>query len=285
MTQEPRRPLHRLTPLRDDPAATWLTRRQRLRVAVTGVFGWIGFAIFLHLTWWAQVLLMWGVLRMVDQRLPSVLTAMAGFALVWPARRIIMRRRSAKMAELVRDGSPDLAVAVDDFSELERHPDGTVVSIVGWIRARAQLAEKVEGEPCIGLALACHQKYPGVLETLNDFDLVDEAGNKLPVQVAGGRMLGASNVNLTDARGRKLLIASLDLPVGAVAAGWDAFVLRDGDPVMIVGFKQTALDPTQASLRSPPARATVGSLPPKPLLIFPIAAERRPQSAGLFNLS
>ena len=97
---------------------------------------------------------------------------------------------------------------------------------------------------------------------------------------------GTSNVNLTDARSRKLLVASLDLPVGAVAAGWDAFVLRDGDPVMIVGFKQTALDPTQASLRAPPARASVASLPPKPLLIFPIAAERRPQAAaGLFNLS
>ena len=107
MTQEPRRPLHRLTPLRDDPAATWLTRRQRLRVAMTGVFGWIGFSIFLNMMWWAQVLLMYGVLRMVDHRLPSVLTIMAGIALVWPARRMIMRRRSAKMAELVRDGSPD----------------------------------------------------------------------------------------------------------------------------------------------------------------------------------
>jgi hypothetical protein len=286
MTQEPRRPLHRLTPLRDDPAATWLTQRQRLRVAMTGVFGWIAFSFFLHMMWWAQVLLMYGVLGMVDYRLPGAFTAMAGIALVWPARRMIMRRRSAKMAELVREGSPDLAVAVDDFRELERQPDGTIVSVVGWIRPRGQLAEKVEGEPCIGLAVACHQKYPGVLETLNDFDLVDEAGHKLLVQVAGGRMLGESNVNLTDGRGRKLLIASLDLPVGAVAAGWDAFVLRDGDPVMIVGFKQTALDPTQASLRAPPARASVASLSPKPLLIFPIAAERRPQSAaGMFNLS
>ena len=76
-----------------------------------------------------------------------------------------------------------------------------------------------------------------------------------------------------------MLIASLDLPVGAVATGWDAFVLRDGDPVMAVGFKQTTLDPTQASLRSPPARTSLGSLPPRPLLIFPIAAERRPTAA------
>ena len=142
MTQEPRRPLHRLTPLRDDPAATWLTRPQRLRVALTGVFGWLAFSIFLKMMWWAQVLL--DDERLGDGRLPSArrVTTMAGIALVWPARRMIMRRRSAKMAELVRDGSPDLAVAVDDFSELERQPDGTVVSVVGWIRARGQLARR-----------------------------------------------------------------------------------------------------------------------------------------------
>ena len=106
------------------------------------------------------------------------------------------------------------------------------------------------------------------------------------VQVAGARMLGDPNVNLTDANERMLLVASLDLPVGAVATGWDVLVLRDGDPVMAIGFKQTALDPTQASLRGPSTRASVGSLPPKPLLIFPIAAERRPQSvAGMFDLS
>ena len=117
--------------------------------------------------------------------------------------------------------------------------------------AHAKLPERVAGEPCVGIALACHQKYPGVLETLNDFELVDEAGRTVPIQVAGARMLGAPNVNLTNAHERRLLIASLDLPVGAVATGWDAFVLRDGDPVMAVGYKQTALDPTQASLRAP----------------------------------
>ena len=85
------------------------------------------------------------------------------------------------------------------------------------------------------------------------------------------------SVNLTDGKARRLLIASLDLPTGAVATGWDAFVLRDGDPVMAVGFKQTALDPTQATLRAAPARSSVASMMPRPLLIFPLAAERRPQ--------
>jgi hypothetical protein len=257
----------------------------RFRVTLTGWFGWLGFATFLWIMWWALALLMIGVFGFVDFRLAWLITLLSGLALVWPARRIIMRRQNAKVAALVRQTTPAAAVPVDDFNDLERQSDGTVVSVVGWIRARGLLPDKVGGEPAIGVALACHQKYPGVLETLNDFDLVDEGGRTVSVQVAGGRMFGASNVSLTDAHGRRTLVASLNLPIGAIATGWDAFVLRDGDPVMVIGFKQTALDPTQSSLRAPPTRASVVSLPPRPLLIFPIEAERRPQVSSMFNLS
>jgi hypothetical protein len=272
MTQEARRPLHRLTPLRDDPAAVWLTPPQRLRIAIAGWMSWSAFGL-LWFVCWVTVL----VLFRMGMMMTSVYGMMAGLALVWPVRRMIMRHLSVKIAGIVRASTPAMAVAVDDLAALERQPDGTLVSVVGWIRARDQLPEAVGGERCIGLALACHQKYPGVLETLNDFDLVDEAGRAVLIQVTGARMLGTSNVNLTDGKARRLLIASLDLPVGAMATGWDAFVLRDGDPVMAVGFKQTTLDPSQTNLRSPPARTSVGSLPPRPMLIFPIAAERRPQ--------
>ncbi len=261
MTQEARRPLHRLTPLRDDPAAVWLTPPQRLRITIAGWLSWSSFGLLWFICW-VTVL----VLFRMGMMMTSVYGIMAGLALVWPVRRMIMRHLSAKVAGIVRASTPAMGA------------DGTLVSVVGWIRAREQLPEAVAGEPCIGLALACHQKYPGVLETLNDFDLIDEAGQAVLVQVAGARILGTSNVNLTDDKARRLLIASLDLPVGAVATGWDAFVLRDGDPIMAVGFKQTTLDPTQSNLRSPPARTSLGSVPPRPLLIFPIAAERRPTS-------
>jgi hypothetical protein len=285
MTQASPRPLHRLTPLLDDPLAAWLTRPQRLRVALTRWFGWAAFAVFLILMWCALLVLIRGVLGLFDHRVPSVVTVMAGLGLIWPARRMVMRRCTARMAELVRESVPARAVPIDDIGGLEEQADGTLVSIVGWIRARDQLPEPVDGEPCVGLALACHQKYPGVLETLNDFDLVDEGARSALVQVAGARMLGESNVNLTDGKARRLLIASLDLPVGTVANGWDAFVLRDGDPVMAVGFKQTAIDPAQSSLRGPPARVAVCSMEPKPMLIFPIAAERRPQAPDPSNSS
>lgn len=275
MTQEARRPLHRLTPLRDDPAMVWLSAPQRLRVSVTGWVVWSVFGFLVFVCWSTMVF----VLRF-GLTSSFLYCCMGVAALAWPLRRIVLRRRNARMAELVRDSTPALGVAIDNLGDLERQPDGTLVSVVGWIRARAQLGEAVGGERCIGLALACHQRYPGVLETLNDFELVDESGRAVLVQVAGARMLGATNVNLSDAHARRVLVASLDLPVGAVATGWDALVLRDGDPVMAVGFKQMALDPTQSSLRAPPARASVGSLQDKPMLIFPIAAERRPVPAA-----
>jgi hypothetical protein len=277
MTQTPRRPLHRLTPLRDDPAAAWLTPSQRWRLTMTEWFVWSLLGLFSFVCWASALL----VFRL-GLVLTSVYCVMGLLAVIWPVRRMVWRRSSVTMAQLVRESTPTAAVAVDDFAELDHQPDGAIVSLVGWIRARGQLAEPVEGQPCIGLALACHQKYPGVLETLDDFELCDEAGRAVLVQVAGARMLGAANVDLTDGKARRLLIASLDLPTGAVATGWEAFVLRDGDPVMAVGFKQTALDPTQPTLRGPPARASVASLPPKPLLIFPLAAERRapPVSPG-----
>lgn len=279
MTQEARRPLHRLTPLRDDPAAVWLTPPQRLRITFAGWMSWSAFGLVWFICW-VTVLL---VFRM-GMMMTSVYGMLGGLALVWPVRRMIMRRLSTKIAGIVRVSTPAMGAAIDDFAELERQADGTLVSVVGWIRARQVMPEAVAGGPCIGLSLACHQKYPGVLETLNDFDLIDESGRAVLVQVAGARMLGTSNVTLTDDKARRLLIASLDLPVGAVATGWDAFVLRDGDPVMAVGFKQTTLDPTQTNLRAPPARTSVGSMPPRPLLLFPIAAERRPSPPAAINL-
>ena len=287
------RPLHRLTPLRDDPLGAWLSPSQRLRVTMTGWGGWMMFGVLQTMAWWLMVFLLADVLSVYDGRLPTVVVATAALALAWPMRRVVMRMRSRKMADLVRRSAPAEATAIDDFALLEDEPDGQLVSLVGWAQTRERLTQStaggggdglnVAGEACIGLAIACHQRYPGVLETSHDFNLVDETGNSVLVQMADARMLGASNVNLTNANARRMLIESLNLPVGAVATGWDAYGLRDGDPVMIVGFKQQAMDPTQHSLRGTPARAIVASMAPRPLLVFPIAAERKPSPPSLFG--
>lgn len=163
MPNEGQRPLHRLTPLLEDPAAAWLSAAGRWRVGLTGVLGWGAF-------------------------------------------------------------------------------------------------------------------IPGVLETLHDFDLVDETGRSIPIQVADARMLGEPTVDLGGGDSQHVLIASLDLPAGANPSGWQAFVLRDGDPLLIVGFRKSMVDPNEHGLRQAPVRAGVASSPPRPLLIFPIDAERRVSS-------
>ncbi len=39
------RPLHRLTPLRDDPALAWLIAGERLRIDALGWFLWVAFVV------------------------------------------------------------------------------------------------------------------------------------------------------------------------------------------------------------------------------------------------
>ena len=138
MTQDARRPLHRLTPLHADPAAAWLTSNQRFAVTMTGAFYWLLYFISLMVAFFVQAVLLARTIVFFNLRLPSVATAMLGVALFWPMRRLVLRRKAAKGAQLVRESAPSLGVAIDDFNELERQPDGTAVSLVGWIKAHAQ---------------------------------------------------------------------------------------------------------------------------------------------------
>jgi hypothetical protein len=162
-------------------------------------------------------------------------------------------------------------VAVDDWGELEKVPDGSIVSLVGWARGRAHLAQQVAGQDCIGLAVPCQQKYPGVMETLHDFEIVNEPGLGVAVRADGARMVGEPNTNIGGGTNQLLLVASLGLPAGAVLSSWDAFAIRDGDPLMVVGFKRTLVDPEMFGIRQVPSRPELGSEPARPLLIFPIA--------------
>lgn len=267
------RPLHRLTQLRDDPASKWLSWRQRIQVAGVGALAWCAYAACLMLFRLILLIVLEQAVHYAG-RLPSAISAMVAAGLAIPMRRFILTLKSRRAATLVRGNSRDVH-ALDDWAELETEPDGRVVSVVGWIRSRLDVEYPVNGEPCIGLALPCQDTYPGVLETLHDFELTDESGGSIPIRVADGRMLGRPNVRLNSDSTRRLLIASLDLPPGAVATNMEAFVLRDGDPVMIVGFKQTIRDPEVYEARQTCLRAAIGSAPTQPLLIFPLAAERR----------
>ena len=158
-------------------------------------------------------------------------------------------------------------------------PDGQLVSLVGWARARERLANPICGERCIGVALDCKMSYAGILESLHDFDLVDEQGRSVPISVAGGRLLGTPNVRVFSDNEGRLLVASLDCRRARCRPA-TALALRDGDPLMVVGFKTSAFDPSAGGMRQEPVRASLASVPTRPLLVYALRAERNPATGG-----
>jgi hypothetical protein len=273
MAAEQARPLHRLTPLRDDPAAAWLSPGQRLSVRFVGWRKWATYGVGL---WLLRLIVALVMIRLVftPSYMPWIAMAAVFGATVNAMRRSILRSQNRRMIELVRASPPPEALKVDEWAQLDGEPDGRMVSVVGWVRARDQMP--VADQQCVGLALPCQQKYPGVFESLHDFDLVDEQERRLSIQVTEGRLFGAPNFALHDGHQRRTLVSSLNLPVGAVLEGWETFVLRDGDPVMVLGFKQTLADPGQHGARQVPLKVIVASAAKQPLLVFSLDAERRP---------
>jgi hypothetical protein len=269
------RPLHRLTPLRDDPAASWLRWHERWQAAVAGAMVWVAYGIFIRIVLLAyrfSSLYVFGSVRLVAYGLAAFTAVM-----IWPLRRLALRVKSRQIAKLARQRAPDDAIAIDDWDQLAAQSDGAAISIVGWVRGREYLAYPVGGERCVGLAVPCQKNYPGVMESVHDFDLVDEQGRTLSIQVADARLLGPSNVTLSPGENPdRLLIGSLDLPTGAVLSSWNALALREGDPVLVVGFKAMHVDAMGWGLRQAPILPSLGSAPPRPLMIFPLPAERRP---------
>jgi hypothetical protein len=259
--------------LRDEPAAGWLSRNEKLRIDALGWFVWAAFiGSMLVLRFIARALLFVFVTRIFTGRISTLLVGALSAALAPAVRRSILRMKSARTADLLRRGAND--VAADDWDALAREPEGQVASVLGWVRARTYLAPAVSGEPAIGVAIPCQSTFPGVLEAVNDFELCDEEGRTILIQAADGRTFGAANASL-DGREMQMLLASLEAPVGVTASAWRVHVLRDGDPVMVVGFKRTVVDSDEASLRQPGERLALASQSSCPLLIFSIDAERR----------
>jgi hypothetical protein len=310
MVEGDRPPLHRLTMLRDDPAAKWLSPWSRLQAAAAGL-ALPAIAIVI-----AGVALMEGGIAEASRRTPAsteqtryliafgvlVLLAFLAPTLYW----VSLQLRSRAILALVWKGVVAEALALDDWSKFADAPEDQPISLVGWVRARRELRHRVDGQPCVGLALGCRlktlqtyvgsrydiwtgrreeieyiQRYSEVMETLNDFDLINDAGETLPIRVAGGRLLGERNVALLgDDPDERELITWLALPRGCRPLPRKAYVLRDGDPVMVVGYKTTVRDPAQAGLREAPVQAALASASPLPLLVYPLPAARRREATG-----
>jgi hypothetical protein len=266
------RPLHRMTPLRDEPAVAWLSPGERTRVETMVVLLWIAFwigAFILFLFLWRA----FAYYFIYGFRFALAAFIVFGLATFRAVRRAILRSRSERIEQLLRHNAVE--VAADDWTRLAAEPNDTVVSVVGWVRGRQRFDKPIGGEPSVGVALPCQHHYPGTFESLHDFDLVDEEGRTVFIRAADGRLFGSPNLVL-DSQQLRLLYSDLAVPSGATPSSWHIHTLREGDPVMVLGIKQTVVDPTESGFRGPPERLALGSSPPRPLVIFSIAAERRP---------
>ena len=264
--------LHRLTTLRDDPAAAWLGSRRAPSIVLIGWLNWIVFTLLMWVLARTVVLFVVFQLGILGRALLVYLGFGGVTAFMIPAmRRRVVRVRNQRLHTLVRAAAIRASVPIDDWDALGEQPDGAVVSLVGWVSGHAQLPGTVAGEPCVGIALHCQHNYPGVLESLHDFDLHDEAGRAVTIRVDGGRLVGDPRHRLHSDDESRLLIGRLELPATASTTG-DAYVLRDGDPVMVIGFKSSR--PAESGPRTP-MRVVVSSSPQRPLLVYPIRAERR----------
>jgi hypothetical protein len=275
-----------LTRLKDDPATGWLLPLDRLIVTVKGwamwaVYGAILYCVRLAVHYVLQTLV--GGPEMEARfgglglgRISGLAGVAVGAALIIPWRRLVLRVRSSTIAKMARQAGEDTAAPIDDFAALDAEPDGRLVSLVGWVRGHGYVDHLVDGRRAVGLTLHCQDGVPMVMETMHNFDLVDESGNEALVLTGDGRVYGDTNVQLSRAsQDDRNLLMSLDLPATTVPSTWNAFVLRDGDPVMVLGTKSTVQDLTQLQHDRSPQRTAVTSTKVRPLLLFPIAAERR----------
>jgi len=268
------RPLHRMTPLRDDPALAWLSTSERLRIDALGWFLWVAFIVCTFVV--RQIVhaaIFVFVTPIFSGRISIIIVGGVAAMMAPGIRRSILRVKNGRMENLLRQQADE--VAADDWVALESAPNDTLVSAVGWVRGRQHLSKPIGGEPAVGVGIPCQHQFPGVFESLHDFELVDEEGRSILIQASEGRMFGKPNVAL-DSHDLRHLYADLGLPSGATNSGWHIHCLRSGDPVMVVGYKQSVIDPGEPSFRGPQGRLTLASAPTCPLMIFPLAAERRP---------
>jgi hypothetical protein len=269
-----RAPLHRLTPLRDDPAVGWLSPAEKLRMTALAWFVWIAFVVAMFaLRRIVRVLLFMFVSPFYTGRMSFVIVGALAATLVPGVRRSILRMKTARIADLLRRDAAH--VAADDWAALAREPEGQVASVLGWVRGRGHINKPIAGEAAVGVAVSCQSNFPGVLEAMHDFELCDEEGRTILIQMSDARTFGTPNVTV-DGRELQMLFGALEIPTGVTASSFKLHALRDGDPVMVVGFKRTVVDSEGASLRGEGERLALGSVAPCPLLLFTIEAERRP---------
>lgn len=249
----------------------WLPAEiKALRWAVAGAI-WGGLASFVAIVavlTKGQFLFFWGKAALV----------MGGYYAGDRAALSLMRNRLARLAR----GAADL-------SSFAGEADGMLMHVKGRVRARETLPALLGEERAVYRRVLI--QFGGVRvihEAAVDFSLVDEKGEQATVQVAGARLLvpnperrlfdeepaGFKDLALPAELLRELearrQMMERGKQVDAIRIG--EFLVRDGDPVELVGYKTRTIDINMSDRleRDLPLRATLRSGKELPLLISPL---------------
>jgi hypothetical protein len=200
-----------------------------------------------------------------------------GYYLGDRAARAVTRMRLERLAH----GSVDLA-------RLRSAADGELLHVRGRVVAHDTLPGVLSGRPAVYRRVTfVVGNLRAIHEAAVDFELVDESGERIRVQVEGSRILApeVERVRIDEKVVQALVDRSPDelLPAFArrrrigrqnVRAG--EFLVQHDDEVEIVGYKTRVLDPTvtERLARDAPMRATLRSGAALPLLVSPVARRR-----------
>jgi hypothetical protein len=195
------------------------------------------------------------------------------------AARAVLRGRLSKLAH----GHIDL-------NTLKQEPDGELVHVRGRVKARETLCGVLDDE-----TRAVYRRVVfnvgserWVHEAAVDFQLVDDSGEAVRVEVEGAHLVAPEpkRRRIEGERARAIFDLTLDPELRATSAGITIgrsdkgsivageIMLRDGDEVEVVGYKTRSVDPTieMRLERDTPMRATLRSGRELPLIVSPVRA-------------
>lgn len=180
-----------------------------------------------------------------------------------------------------------------DLARLSNQDDGDLVHVRGRVRASTTLRGVLSDAPCVyRRTRASFGEVQVIDEEAVDFQLVDEAGNAIGIEVDGARLL-VHDPKLTDVADPEPLFSFATLPAAArvvdryrellgrgkrrALPGFQAaeVLLVAGDLVEAVGYKARKIDPTvlDRMARETPMRATLRSGRDLPVILSRVVSD------------
>ena len=252
-----------MTPLRDDPAFAWLSPGERFRIDALGWFLWAAFV----------------VITLVVRQIVHV----AIFTFVTPIFSgrisIIDRRRSGRGAGA---GDQTLDPAGQEPSTGDRssatRPTRSRPTIGPRWRARPTTPWSRPSDGCAAASTSANRSAasrrsasgsPASIDFLASSNrcTTSSSSTKRVARSSSWPPRGACSARPTSPSTAMSCVISTRIsafPSGATNSGWQIHRLRSGDPVMVVGHKQTVVDPGEPSFRGPQGRLALASAAPLP---------------------